>query len=46
MITSLALIACLELGTGLTPRVAADEALAICPDALGEMGDVDVSAAA
>jgi hypothetical protein len=35
MITTLALMACLELGNGLTPRVAADEAFDL-PDALGE----------
>jgi hypothetical protein len=37
MITSFALMAGLELGTGLTPRIAADEALDL-PDALDEMG--------
>jgi hypothetical protein len=40
MITTLALMACLELGNGLTPRVAADEALDL-PDALGEVGVVE-----
>jgi hypothetical protein len=37
-------MACLELGTGLTPRLAADEALDL-PDALGEVGVVEGSAA-
>src|SRR5271166_2079805 len=40
MITSLALTACLELGTSVIPRLAADEELDL-PDALGEMGVVE-----
>jgi hypothetical protein len=44
MITSLAFIAVLDWGTGLTLRVAADERLDL-HDALGEMGVVEASAA-